>query len=321
MIIKRITLSYNTGITNETITSNTLGRALINCAVELYGHEIVEDIISSPFSTSDLLPVLNNKKTKKKEYILPKPLLPLNLDFDDSRISYKGYKKSKYITEQAFNDILRFAEEEYELPRLKTEKGIIQLEDDKLEIEFLNESRPRNALLRANSLSLTSERERETGEFFFTEIFTSKTSQYYFVLSAETKETIEKIIGALNLLQHRGLGGNLSSGFGAFEILEIKEQESDKEEKSKLKMLLSHWIPSIEEVKNKVELKYYQLVSYSPIAKTIRNNPIPLRKTKFITSGSIISNVDNKIIGTHKQVGTEEEPSLAWGYAIFKGVD
>ncbi|MHA1204192.1 MAG: type III-A CRISPR-associated RAMP protein Csm4 [Candidatus Heimdallarchaeaceae archaeon] len=316
MISKRISLCFKTGTTNHTIHSNMLSRAIIKSSIELYGGEIVNKLIHHPFATTDLLPfvIANNGR---KEYLLPKPLFSLITEKDEKVSNYKAIKKARYITEKALNNFIKDNEAQFSL--LEVEKGVVKLKDEKITIELISETRPRNALLRAAPPISKKEEETVSNQFFFTELQNIKKHGYYFIITAENENIMEILVNSIKLLRDRGLGGDISTGFGTFEILDIDDY-SFGDEKEEQRLLLSHWIPGEEDKKAKIEILYYDLLSYSPISLSNKNQPLSLKSTTLICSGSIIRNANQRVVGTYKNIGFENEPSLSWGYAITKGV-
>ncbi|UJG44413.1 MAG: type III-A CRISPR-associated RAMP protein Csm4 [Candidatus Heimdallarchaeum endolithica] len=314
MISKRISLYFNSGASNQNFHSNTLARAIISNSIELYGEEVVKKLTSQPFAVTDLFPFI--KSEKGKIFLLPKPLFPLFL-VEGQIINYKAFKKAKYITEKAFEIYTKDGQDKF--TQLDVEKGIIKLIKEETKIEFVSDVRPRNALLRATPPSTKSDEQRETNQFFFTEMFGLEKNGCYFVISAQDKNNMEILLSSIKLLAHRGLGGDISVGNGSFKIDSIEDYTTDASE-TQQKMLLSNWIPSLKDKEEGISIKYYNLLEYSPISITSKQTPNPLKATRLIQAGSIIENVHSEIIGTHIQIGTEKEPSFSWGYALTRGI-
>ncbi len=314
MISKRVSLYFNSGAYNQYFHSNTLARAIIRNSIELYGEEVVEQLTSQPFAVTDLFPFIN--KESEKIFLLPKPLIPLISDKGEI-INYKAFKKAKYITEKAFDHYTKSGQDKFSL--LDIERSIIKLKDEETKIEFINHVRPRNALIRATALSVKSDEQRETNQFFFTEMFDLRKNGFYFIVSSQDCNVMEILLSSIKLLTHKGLGGDISVGIGSFKIDSITDYTIETDETHQ-RMLLSNWIPSLRDKDEGISLKYYNLLEYSPISITSRQTPNPLKTTRLVQTGSVIENVHSDIIGTHLQIGTEKEPSFSWGYAITRGV-
>ena len=232
-------------------------------------------------------------------------------------INYKSFKKAKFITEQAFNEFTNKGNEKFS--KLDVEKGIIKLKNEEAKIDFITNVRPRNALLRATPPSIKTEEERETNQFFFTELFDVEKNGFYFIVSSQDNSVMKVLLSSITLLAHKGLGGDISVGIGNFKIDSIEEYKLEENETSQ-RVLLSHWIPSAKDKDEGIALKYYNLREYSPISITSKQTPNPLKTTRLVQTGSIIENVQSEIIGTHIQIGTEKEPSFSWGYALTRGI-
>lgn len=315
----RVILETKTSFQLDSLGSNKLSRALIACVHMLYGVEGVENIKKSNFATSDLLLWTKEKGTSKKIFLLPKPIFPIEIKEQGNISILKKYKKSKYITEQALESFTDKMNKQLSgKPIFKIEKGIISIQQQKIYDDLIvKEIRAHNTLTRATiNPPLQQEKESKTENFFFSERYKLQNSGLYFIFSIDNKELHDIIIASIQLLAERGLGKKISTGAGAFNILKIEKMDLPEIDPSESSILISHWIPSKQEIKSDIYPETYKIEKFQPINQNNKDKLAPLDSVNYITSGSILRNADKRIIGTYYEIGTEDNPQLSWGKAI-----
>lgn len=321
----RAILETKTSFQLDSLGSNKLSRALIACVRMLYGVEGVENIKKSNFATSDLLLWTKEKGTSKKIFLLPKPIFPIeikeqNNTKEQSNFSIlKKYKKSKYITEQALESFTDQMNKQLSgEPIFKIEKGIISIKQQEIYDDLIvKEIRAHNTLTRATiNPTIQLEKEGKTENFFFSERYKLRNSGFYFIFAVDNEELHDMIIASIQLLAERGIGKKISTGAGAFNILKIEKMDLPEIDPSESSILISHWIPSKQEIKSDIYPETYKIEKFQPINQNNKDKLVPLDSVNYITSGSILRNADKRIIGTYYEIGTEDNPQLSWGKAI-----
>lgn len=315
----RVILETKTSFQLDSLGSNKLSRALIACVHMLYGFEGIANIKKSNFATSDLLLWTKEKGTSKKIFLLPKPIFSIEIEEQSNISVLKKYKKSKYITEQAleyFTD--KMNKQLSGEPVFKIEKGIISIKQQEIYDDLIvKEIRAHNTLTRATkNPTIQQEKESKTENFFFSERYKLRNSGLYFIFAVDNEELHDMIIASIQLLAERGLGKKISTGAGAFTILKIEKMDLPEIDPSESSILISHWIPSRQEIESDIYPETYKIEKFQPINQNNKDRLVPLDSVNYITSGSILRNADKRIIGTYYEIGTEDNPQLSWGKAI-----
>ncbi len=230
--------------------SNTLFGAICIGMRELYGEEVLEDMINSfrnehPFVLSSAFPFA--KKDKKKHHFFPKPIVEpeeLSEEKDGNWIkeyydSLKDYKKIKFMHEDIFYDFINGKTNEKEIIKnldknsgkyklINNKTVIIKAGNELDEKDFLIsiQDTPHNVL---NRLSGESENfYYSTGSYF-------KNSGLFFLINFLDESYKEKIDAVLGFIEDRGFGGDLSTGSGQFEI-----ENPDEEDFSRIDSIINN---------------------------------------------------------------------------------
>ena len=315
----RVIFETKTSFQLDSLGSNKLSRALIACVHMLYDDKGVEKIKNSNFATSDLLLWTKEKGTNKKIFLLPKPIFPIEIKKQSNINILKKFKKSKYITEQALESFTEQINKHLSgEPYLLIEKGIISQSQQEIHKDLMvKEIRAHNTLTRAIiNPTIQQEKEGKTENFFFSERYKLRNSGLYFIFAVDNEELHDMIIASIQLLAERGIGKKISTGAGAFNILKIEKMDLPEIDQSESSILISHWIPSRQEIESDIYPETYKIEKFQPINQNNKDKLVPLDSVNYITSGSILRNADKRIIGTYYEIGTEDNPQLSWGKAI-----
>jgi len=224
----------------ERIHSDTLFGAICWGIRQVYDKETLEDILRKfkkgepPFLLSSTYPHIN--KNGRKTHFLPKLITkPLRKEIDSKKTLevLKRFKNFTLLPEELFNKCINgeLSDENFfegvkieKLPYIMAytldekeyvQSGSVLIESGSRQYILKTTDVQRNAI---NRLTNSTE-----GKLFYdTETFLSQNVGLYFLM--KTFDNNENIIkGALNFLQDRGIGGDISTGKGCFKISPISD--------------------------------------------------------------------------------------------------
>jgi len=320
----RITLHFPSRVTIDSHNSTKIVRAIIYAYSLLYGKEETDNLINEEFATTDLLYWAQRGEDKDKEiYFYPKPIHSKKLSKELGNSQYtrlKTYKKITFVSESIIKDYY-----DKMLSFLRGENNVIVknklafLENEHINIIRKFSKKAYNMLPR-----IRTGNENTSQEFFFVPEQWIGNGGLYFELVYDKEAIFQKIKTAIYFLEDRGIGKKISSGDGNFKIKKVENLPSNKnEDKSDLKLLLSHWIPSQNDINKGIIPVYYSLIKYQPIMQKVDlispREAFPHKTIHMITSGSIVSSTSSipLIIGKNVEINHENEPkNIVWGRAV-----
>lgn len=190
--------------------SDTIFNAICNALAKLYGRDWVTDFLRNfkdepPFRISSGFPFAD------QNLYFPKPMSRANIDedFDEDLLQNysKKLKKTSYLTKGFFEKWI--AEEKLSEKDLKdiTENEAAKDCDDK------DSGFGTGFLLPKVSISRES---AESSIYFLGSVRFKENSGIWFILDCASKEWENRVFSALRLLQHDGIGGKRTWGYGSF---------------------------------------------------------------------------------------------------------
>jgi len=258
--------------------SDTLFSAICHSWLRLYGEDNLgellaafwqagEDDIEPPFCLSSAFPFITIEG--KLVYYLPKPEIPpLNVDYEHPRRAeidkkLKLLKDIDWITKEFFEAWAavdkRTSKVEDSLSDLECHYDSVKAESESLDECMKTAIRPRVAL---DAVS------RESRIFFFGVLRFMEGSGLYFLVKWRKADRVvweNKLKAVVKLLGETGLGGERSSGYGAFkpEWNSLEMRLPDRPETANGLITLSLWYPNKNDLTQGIELGQYNLVSRS----------------------------------------------------------
>lgn len=190
--------------------SDTIFNAICNALAKLYGRDWVTDFLRNfkdepPFRISSGFPFAD------QNLYFPKPMSRANIDEDLLQNYSKKLKKTSYLTKGFFEKWI--AEEKLSEKDLKdiTENEAAKDCDDK------DSGFGTGFLLPKVSISRES---AESSIYFLGSVRFKENSGIWFILDCTSKEWENRVFSALRLLQHDGIGGKRTWGYGSFSLEE-----------------------------------------------------------------------------------------------------
>lgn len=238
----------------------------------LYGESTLKGILASfangspPFLLSSTFPYIDLEE--KRIHLLPKPERPPLEKFpttleDTERI--KDFKKIAYVSSSIFTKIIQGKLSEENLYNFFFNREYIKIGSILMEKELIIKDLsqliydvdiPRNAVNRLTGGTI------EGRLFYDKSLFLSKNSGIYFFIQFNHSQKLEKQIHTvINFFADRGIGGDVSSGKGQFDV-EIKEGTFFTEpENANTFVTLSLYYPNRNDWENfKEDLVWYEQI-------------------------------------------------------------
>ncbi len=230
--------------------SDTIFNAICNSLAKLYSRETVTKMLENylsemPFRISSGFPFINDT------LYFPKPMSRADIDPELPQDYLKKLKKTKYLTKPYFEKWIRgerFSKEE--LDKITGNKTVVLCEDsdeksDKTQ-ENVNPEANEDVPSKFGSDFLlpkvsVSRQDATSSIFFLGSVHFNKKAGIWFILYCTDENWKEKVLSALRLLQHDGIGGKRTWGYGSFS-LQVENFDLDMPA-SKRRLLLSLFYP------------------------------------------------------------------------------
>ncbi|AKJ39496.1 type III-A CRISPR-associated RAMP protein Csm4 [Methanosarcina barkeri] len=214
--------------------SDTIFNAICNSLSKLYGSKWINGFLSGfsesvPFRISSGFPFTNNT------LYFPKPMSMANVEENLLKDYSKKLKKTTYLTQDYFQKwIARDQLFEDDLKEITTDENLELCEEEASDFgtDFLL---PKVSISRDNA---------ESSIYFLGSVHFKKDSGIWFILDCKDKDYEEKVFSALRLLQHDGIGGKRTWGYGGFCLKDKNAQEIQLDvPNSDTQLLLSLFYP------------------------------------------------------------------------------
>ncbi|AAM05338.1 type III-A CRISPR-associated RAMP protein Csm4 [Methanosarcina acetivorans] len=240
--------------------SDTIFNAICNSLAKLYGREWVTKFLQNfsenvPFRISSGFPFI------KETLYFPKPMNQANIEENLLQDYSKKLKKTTYLTQKFFEKWIAeerlFKKDLNAITESKTTKSEDSEELSKTDINEIKDNK--NTAVRGDIFSefkkdlllpkvSVSRENAESSIYFLGSIRFNEDSGIWFILDCDDEDCEKKVISALRLLQHDGIGGKRTWGYGNFSM-EVKNIEL-KVPDSKTYLLLSLFYPKDDENEN-----------------------------------------------------------------------
>lgn len=315
MNLTRVVVSVKSGIETDDLGSHKITRAILYAMKVLLGDEAIEQTKKEPFVTTDLLPwSYQTTGSNKKTFFLPMPKIQFNVA--DKMI--KKVKKTQYISETAFRELMKDINNEIDFSKYDIREHMLFRKEEDTALKILRTKRPHNSIYRIDKVEEEGGKINivHTQHFFYSEALVFRNGGLYFDFYATTEETKKRVIAAVRLLEDYGIGKNISKGAGQIKIEEITDIKIEDLSKSNTAILLSSWKPTEEELEKIVPVSY-AIKKFQPILRSKEAPPRPLQSIKLVSSGSVLLNAANNIIGEFIDIGIDGLPNILWGKALL----
>lgn len=289
------------------IYSDTLFSALINVYNKVYDDcsQFLELFINEKVNISSAFPVWENIPDKSYIYFIPKPVIEFSPDI--SEVDMKSIKKIRFISTNVFNLMKEQLKIENEFPvtslnlndnsRFSIIDGSYCILNEEIKNFNLSAYKPISNIsmpkVFVNTIQTTDKFYYETNIMLNTFKVNGenllKPHFYFLINDNELKsEEFDKIITCFRILCDEGIGGERSTGKGAFQGIEIIDKNF-KNDKSELYISLSLINPANDnEFKNVV---FYDLIKRG--GGSLGNEEASeyhRKQVKMISEGAIIKN-------------------------------
>lgn len=289
--------------------ADTMFSALCHTALQLYGEEGIEQLISwtreGKFLLSDTMP------WREGAYYLPKPFILSDTRKELPTSQAKAMKKLPWIPVCSFREFSESVHggEPYDPGKYGASFGF-QVETTRIAVFDGADALP-----------------YQVGLFQFAE-----NCGLYLIVGLETKQQETMLHGLVRTLGMGGIGGKISTGCGKFHVEETVLLNACADEqstwlyraltkKSGRYLLLSTSLPRAEELDSVLEGATYQLVRRSGFvaSDTYAERPVKKKTQYFLQAGSV---VQNRFEGDLYAVGSRgAHPVYRYGKPLFLGVD
>lgn len=276
--------------------SDTLFAALCMEAVQMgddYLNELVDDAKSNAIQLSDAFPYIDDK------LLIPKPhILVEHSQDENSSIIKKAYKKLKYITIDDFDSYLNGSFDVLNAVQM-SELGVSALKVSASIRNDEGETKP-----------------YEVGTYSFYD-----DCGLYLIVGYINDNTKSLIDSLMDQLQHSGLGGKRSSGYGrfTFEVLEVNEWLMERLNcEAEKYMLLNTALPVENELEDVMKNANYNLVKRSGFVASASYSDTWQRKNDLIMfkSGSCFNRrFEGDVYDVSATVGNH--PVFRYGKPMF----
>lgn len=290
------------------IPSDTLVGAICYGISEIHGSKEVDEITKKEqpsFLVTSAFPFI--EYSGDKIHFFPKLIVKPSMVGVDFLRQIKEFKKAMFVHQSIFNewingevsekDLIRGIGENYDIMN-----GNIVPKNDKLDFSIQTVDRPHNQINRLNSKS---------EEFFYTTNTSFKGAGLFFLVRYLDKTQKEKVKGALRYLKDRGIGGNISTGFGQFDV-EFDRNEVIKEPvNAEYFTTLSLYLPH----KNEISLFDKSRIHYGLIRREGKSMDGIMKKRILMSNhGSTFPIIEREHLGRFEYV-RDDKPAVEWGFA------
>ena len=268
----------------ETVRSDTLWGALVQCWLLLFGNVTSDLFNGGMFSVSSCFPIMQGTR------FFPLPIGSIDHLIEkaskkppDFKPSVKDLKKAKYVSEFLLLKLLKGDDLSFNDIVAGGEIAIYPSSSERKRF-LVTDQRPR---IRMDQLSGTVD-----GDAFFycSDTFFEKDSGLFFLATFESDNTRQKFEAALRLLGDTGLGADRSVGRGRFSF-EVSSFSIPEPANSCRYLLLSLYRPSRKEVAQgviKSDKSRYLLIRRSGRAASIYTSRFRRADTWMLAEGSIL---------------------------------
>lgn len=334
--MQRICLSFKSSMTSLGVHSDTLFGALCWGYRHIYGKESIETLLEKfdsgkpPFILSSGFPWLEYRG--EKTYFYPKP--HIKFEFMDKGYNIKAqaiFNKLKYIPEDLFMALTegilsteKIAFRRYSVGK-KKEWGFNALDRDyimgrdavfprevaeglRLDGFYKRAEVPGNAI---NRLTMAT----DENLYFREEVFLREESGIFFLLNASSN-VVDGLRASMNYLEDRGIGGEISTGKGQFNVISMKDFKGFERPQDAF-VTLSLYCPTSDEISgfNEDNTWYEPVVRKGKIESAFvkRRNPWKDKLLMF-SEGSIFPTSEERYYG-HCPI-VREEPHTIRQYGL-----
>lgn len=334
--MQRICLNFRSSLTSGEIHSDTLFGALCWGYRNIYGNDSLQSLLEKfdggepPFILSSGFPWLDYRG--ERTYFYPKPHIKFELWRDKDNIEAQAkFNKLRYIPEDLFIALTKgvLSADQITLKRYsigkKMEWGFSALDKDyimRLDTAFPREVAedlrlkgfykrievPGNAI---NRLTMAT----DENLYFREEVFLREESGIFFFLDASTN-VVDGLRAALNYLEDRGIGGEISIGKGQFNVISIKDFKGFESPQDAF-VTLSLYCPTRDELSsfNEDNSWYEPLIRKGKIESTFIKRVNPWKdKLIMFSEGSVFPTSGKEYYG-HCPV-VREEPHTIRHYGL-----
>ena len=204
-----------------------------------------EVVKSGELLLSDALPYID------KQYLIPKPMIYVQTDYQGESKQKKAYKKLKYFPVEKIDEFLT---------------GNMNLETDPMK-EFGQMRQQTMAYVRKENDTLPY----RVGTFYYT-----PGCGLYVVIAYKSDNELSMAEELLEALSYTGIGGKKTSGMGKFDFRKgkpSKELDERLRKTSSINMLISMALPMEEEIKHAMEGASYLLEKRSGFVASVNYAP------------------------------------------------
>ena len=311
MITVYLTPKPGSSTFEPTFSSDTLFGAIATAGT-LLEYKIEEWLNDENLRISNAFPFCaeKNENKEKKTHYFPVPALTIDDERPDNLelfLKIKRVNKIKWIPENEFLEILSSGNiKEFYQKNLKKEL------DDIKKVSF-NTSRmiPRNTV---NRLSL----EVEEGFYAKTEYFFKDGWGLFFMVRASDR-ILEQVKASIYLLQDRGIGGDISTGRGAFNVKINENPPIDFSQITLQKsVILSLYYPQGRELEYiKSKSSYYTIVPRKGFLSVPGVRRVFKRRVVALGAGSVIDTLPENLIGDCPIVAPRDKTCLGYDVIFF----
>lgn len=285
------------------LPSTTIAGAILHSMAHLYGEEaVVSAAEDRAFTVSSGFPYLQRERI---EHFLPKPQIPLHTRQNSS---VKKLKKTRFVHHSIFQRISEGAETAEDLID-KLEKGEYAVRGNLLlpaempAMGIIQIKRPGNLINRKTS--------RSENFYHTTQVYYYRAGMYF--LARCKNRWRSRIEASLRLLEDRGLGGDLSSGSGSFQLT---QRDFTLPSKGEYFTNLSLYLPREEEL---------VAIEQSPCWYTLRkrrgrDKHGALKKRVFLFEEGSVFKANAEDQGCTGSIAWVGEKNLEWGLTITAGL-
>lgn len=292
------------------LSSDTIYGAIFSAISNLYEdfNEFLDLFKKSPpFLISSAFPYIGRGD---KIHFFPMPIDGVS-DFKKKKDveGTKKLKKVRYIHESIFNKWINGEIDEVfllkNINQFKIKDSLIYPKELDLDFNIDSLDNARNSINRLV----------QSTDIFYSSGKSYKNAGIFFLVRFADDEAKKKygsvISGAVKFLEDRGIGEDVSSGKGHFEIIEFSDREIIQESQTGNRFIsLSRYHPTLEEIKiyhDKNEL-YYDIIT-----KRGRSSDGRIRKqVRFFSEGSTFPNLGKEVYGGLVPV---DKKAIEFGYA------
>lgn len=296
------------------LPSNMIFGAICVAIKEIYGEDGLDQMLdlfdgkNSPFVLSSAFPFVNG--SDGKHHFLPKLIVePFKEPITNYWDQAKEFKKVRWIHQDIFNDWINGNTSELNIIKefgtgYKTKGGLLIQKETDLDPKLIITDVAHNQL---NRLSNRSE------NFFYSTGAYFRNVGFFFLIAFFDKSYELKIISALKFLEDRGLGGDISSGHGQFEIESVENggviTEPDKADSF---TTLSLYSPGSEFDSFDKSQAWYELVKIQGRCK----DGFVKKPLFMLKEGSTFPCSDQKYNGKIEEVRPEPKRVVEYGIAF-----